>query len=177
MTLPTDTRGKAAGSSYFKAEQGQNKMMIVGPVVTGYQYWTKDGVKRSPEVFEEPLEGVRMEEVKDTDGNVVGEEPEKQQFYWALPLYNFKTEAFELAQFTQKGIREELLSLQNNEDWGDPVGNYTITIDKTGERFKTKYKVNANPVKDDKAKAVLAEIMEKYKASPIDVSAALFKTE
>ena len=173
MTLPTDTRGEAAGSGYFKAEQGQTEMLIVGPVVTGYQYWTEDGVIRSAEVFEEPLEGVRMRDKKDKDGNVTGKEPEKQQFYWAMPLYNFKTEMFEIAQFTQKGIREDLLAYQENKDWGDPTGNYTLTLDKSGEGFKTEYKLMANPANDEK-KAAIAKIMAKYNLAPIDISEHLF---
>lgn len=173
MSLPTDTKGQAAGAGYFKAEQGQTEVLIVGPVVTGYQFWKLDGVERSPEVFEEPLQGVRMRDVKDKAGNLVGQEPEKQQFYWAMPLYNFKTESFELAQFTQKGIREELLALQTNAKWGDPTGNYTITIDKSGEGFKTEYKLMPNP-NDDASKAIIAGVMEKYKVNPIDVAGILF---
>lgn len=173
MSLPQDTRGEAAGSGYFKAEQGQTEILIVGPVVTGYQYWTDAGVERSPEVFEEPLQGVRQRDKKDKDGNVVGKEDEKQQFYWAMPLYNFKTEKFEIAQFTQKGIREDLLAYQQNDNYGDPTGKYTLTISKSGEGFKTEYKVMANPVNDEK-KAQIAAIMEKYNASPIDVYANLF---
>lgn len=174
MSLPTDTRGEAAGSSFFKPEQGQTEVLIVGPVVTGYQYWKEGdgGVVRSREVFEEPLEGVRMKEITDKKTGVKSTVPEKQQFYWALPLYNFKTKSYELWQITQKGIRDELLKLQNNTNWGDPTGTYTITIDKSGEGLKTEYSIMANPTNDAK-KAELAEIMAKYTA-PIDVDAILF---
>lgn len=175
MSLPTDTRGEAAGSNYFAIEPGQNEILIVGPAITGYQYWRdKGGPVRQPEVFDEPLpDDARMRDVKDKNGNVVGREKEKQQFYWAMPVYNFKTKNFELAQFTQKGIRDGLLSKQNNPNWGDPVGKYTITIDKSGTSFQTKYTVEANPA-DDAKKAEIAAIMEKYNANPIDVAGDLF---
>lgn len=176
MTLPTDTRGEAAGSGFFKAEQGQTEVMLVDSVVTGYQAWMLDGsCKKQPEVFEEPIEGIRKKKIKDKDGNVTGEEDEKQQFYWAVALYNFETKQFEVAQFTQKGIRDELLGLQNNKNWGDPVGNYTITIEKSGEGLQTRYKVTANPA--EKRKDELKEIMEQYKASPINVAEVLFGKE
>lgn len=175
MSLPTDTRGAAAGSQYLKLETGQTELLIVGDVVTGYQYWKEvGGCVRSREVFVEPLDGVRMKDKKDKQGNVIGKEPEKQQFYWAFPVYNFKTEAFELAQITQKGIRDELLALQNNPNWGNPIGAYTITISKSGEGFKTEYKVMANPTTEEK-KALVAEIMAKYAESPIDVEGNLFE--
>lgn len=177
MSLPTDTRGAAASSQYLKLEQGQTELLIVGEVITGYQYWKQDGgAVRSRDVFEEPLDGVRLKDKKDKQGNVIGKEPEKQQFYWAMPVYNFKTSAFELAQITQKGIRDELLAFQNNADWGNPVGRYTFTISKSGEGFKTEYKVMANPVTEAK-KAVIDEIMAKYAENPMDVEGSLFGNE
>ena len=39
MSLPQDVKGEAAGSAYFSIEPGQNEFLIVGPAVTGYQYW------------------------------------------------------------------------------------------------------------------------------------------
>lgn len=174
MSLPKDTRGEAAGSGFFKAEQGQTEFLILDAVVTGYQAWMLDGTcRKQPEVFAEPIEGIRLRDKKDKAGNVVGQEPEKQQFYWAMALYNFKTEQVEIAQFTQKGIRDELLALQNNAKWGDPTGKYTITLDKSGEGFKTEYKLMPNP-NDEASTAKIAEIMAAYKASPVDVRAVLF---
>ncbi len=175
MSLPTDTKGQAAGSSYLVLEPGLTEILIVGPALTGYQYWREEGGPvRQAEVFEEPLpDDARMRDIKDKHGNVTGREKEKQQFYWAMPVYNFKTKKFELAQFTQKGIREGLLSKQNNPNWGDPVGRYTITIDKSGTGLQTKYAVEANPA-DEAKKAEIARIMEEYQANPIDVEGDLF---
>lgn len=175
MSLPQDVKGDAAGSSYLTIEPGQTEILIVGPAVVGYQYWKNEGGPvRQPNVFDEPLpDNCRMKDIKDKSGNIVGSEKEKQQFYWAMPVYNFKTKNFELAQFTQKGVREELLKLQNNPNWGDPTGKYTITIDKSGTGFQTKYSVMANPATDER-KAELAVILAKYNASPIDVAGDLF---
>lgn len=180
MSLPKDTRGEAAGSSFLKLDAGQTELLILPGTITGYQYWRlgADGkleCVRSAEVFAEPIPDVRMRDVKDKDGNIVGQEPEKQQFYWAMPVYNFKTESFELAQFTQKGVRDDLKALNDNPNWGDPSGKYTVTITKTGEGFQTKYKVDGNPTSDEK-KAQIADIVAKYNASPIDVAGTLFGT-
>jgi len=177
MSLPTDTKGQAARSNYLTIDQGQTEILIVGPAVTGYQYWRENaGPVRQAEVFDEPLpDDARMKDIKDKSGNIVGREKEKQQFYWAMPVYNFKTKMFELAQFTQKGVREDLLKLQNNPSWGDPTGKYTVTIDKSGTGFQTKYSVMGNPA-DEAKKAELAAIMQKYAANPINVAAELFGT-
>lgn len=171
MSLPNDTRGKAAGGAYFKPEAGNSKVLIVGEVITGYQYWTNRGeVFRSPEMFTETPD-IRVRVETDNDGNEVSK-PEKQQFFWALPVYNFETEGFEVWQVTQKGIRDTLVALQANEDWGDPTGTYSITINKKGEGLDTKYTVTPNPVEKDKEK--IAAAMEQYAGSEIDLETMLF---
>ena len=85
-----------------------------------------------------------MRKVKNEDGSET-EEAEKQQYFWAMPVYNFKTENIEVWQVTQKGIRDALAALQSGE-WGDPTGKFTITISKEGEGLKTKYNVTPNPI-------------------------------
>lgn len=178
MTLPTDTRGAAAKSNYLTFDPGQTEVLIVGPAITGYQYWKLEGGPvRQADVFDEPLpDDCRLTDLKDKAGNVVGSAKEKQQFYWAMPVWNFKTKAFELAQFTQKGVRDGLLKFQENPKLGDPTGKYTISIDKSGTGFTTKYSVMANPTSDEN-KVEIAEIMEAYKAKSIDVAAELFGTK
>lgn len=180
MTLPTDTRGQAAGSSFTKFEAGATELLLLPTAITGYQYFTKPdaaGKKtcvRSPEVFAEPIADIAMRSVKDKDGNIVGEEPEKQQFYWAMPVYNYRTQAFEIAQLTQKGIRDDLLALKNNPaGLGDPTGQYTITVTKTGEKLQTRYRVDGNPLTEEK-KTEIAGIIAKFNENPINVSDTLF---
>lgn len=175
MPLPTDTRGKAAGSQFTALEQGQNKVLIVGDAVPGYQYWTANGVKTSSEVFLE-TPGIKMKKVKDKETGVESEVPDKQQYFWAVPIYNFKSESFEIFKITQKGVRDDLANLQSNDEWGDPVGKYTVTISKSGEGFETKYTVTPNPV-NDASKVAIAEIMETYKADEINVGKTIFPNE
>lgn len=174
MSLPTDTRGAAAGSSYTKFEQGATELLILGDAVPGYQYWTEDGVKRSREVFAE-TPGIRQKKVKDKKTGVETLENEKQQYFWALPVYNFKTANVEMWQITQKGLRDKLAALQANDNWGDPTGKYTITVTKSGEGFETKYEVTPNPNQTEKAKASIAHAIEAYKENELDVESDLFK--
>lgn len=172
MTLPTDARGEAS-QGFFKPLAGQTEILILGPAVTGYQYWQEGdaGVVRSRTVFDEPLPNVRKREVEDKKTGVKSMVDEKQQFYWALPVYNFATKTCELWQITQKGVREALLGLQNNAKWGDPTGKYSITIDKSGQGLLTEYKLTPNPI-DDAQKVEIAAIMGKFKG--MDIESILF---
>jgi hypothetical protein len=169
MALPTDVSGGVGGGDYFKPEKGQNKILIVGEPVVGYEYWTQDDKPvRSREKFTE-TPNIKVREVE-KDG-VKSMKEDTQKFFWALPVYDFKDEAYKLWQVTQKTLRDNLASLQNNADWGNPIGNYTISIDRQGENLTTKYTVMANPTKDKKA---LDKIVADYAVSPIDVDKAMF---
>lgn len=171
MPLPTDTSGGVGGGNYFKPAMGQNKILIVGDAVTGYEYWTnQDKVVRSTTKFEETPD-IKIRQVKNQKTGEMENKEDTQKFFWAMPVYDFKDETFKLWQVGQKAIKENLASLQANADWGNPVGNYTISIDRKGEGLLTEYTVMANPVKDKKP---LEEIMKKYAQNPIDVAKSLF---
>jgi hypothetical protein len=169
--LPTDTTGGVGGGDYFKPAMGQNKILIVGDAITGYEYWTsQDKPVRSKEKFTD-MPDVKIRQVKNQKTGAMEDKPDTQKFFWAMPVYDFKDQTYKLWQVTQKSIKESLSSLQNNADWGNPVGTYTISIDRKGEGLLTEYSIMANPVKDAKE---LEAIMKAYKATPIDVAGALF---
>lgn len=169
--LPTDTTGGVGGGDYFKPAMGQNKILIVGDAITGYEYWTADdkAVRSKTKFAETP--NIKVRQQKNQKTGEMEEKADTQKFFWAMPVYDFKDETYKLWQVTQKSIKESLASLQGNEDWGNPVGKYTISIDRKGEGLTTEYSIMANPVKDTKQ---LEEIMKAYKTSPIDVEGALF---
>ncbi len=169
--LPQDTSGGVGGGDYFKLATGQNKILIVDEAVVGYEYWTQDDKPvRSKIKFEEPLNNPKIRQVKNKKTGEMEDKVETQKFFWALPVYDFKDETYKLWQVTQKGIRENLASLQANADWGNPVGNYTISIDKKGEGLLTEYTVMGNPAKDKKE---IDKIMAGY-TTKIDIDGALF---
>jgi hypothetical protein len=172
MALPTDTNGGLGGGDYFKPAIGQNKILIVGDAVIGYEYWTaEDKPVRSKAKFNEPLDNPKVRQVKNQKTGEMENKTDGQKFFWAMPVYDFKDETFKLWQVTQKGLRDNLASLQTNADWGNPVGQYTINIDRKGEGLLTEYTVMANPVKDKK---VLDAIMAKYAQSPMNVDEMMF---
>lgn len=169
--LPTDTSGGVGGGDYFKPAQGQNKILIVGDAIVGYEYWTnQDKCIRSKEKFTD-MPDLKIRQVKNIKTGETEDKLDNQKFFWAMPVYDFSDETFKLWQVTQKSIKESLSSLQKNDDWGNPVGKYTISIDRKGEGLLTEYNVMANPTKDAK---VIDEIMKKYKETPINVESSLF---
>lgn len=171
MSLPTNTSGGLGGGDFFKAAAGQNKIAILDDAIEGYEYWTNDTkVVRSKEKFTETPD-IKIRQVTNEKTGETENKEDKQKYFWAVPVYNFNTKAVEVFQISQKGIRDSLANLQANEDWGDPTGSYTITINKSGEGLLTKYEVTPNPTKE----GVLDKIMADYKAAPVDVEGIFFK--
>lgn len=178
MPLPTDTRGGLGGGEFFKAAAGNTKILILDDAIEGYEYWTtEDKPVRSETKFEEPLENAKVRKVKqknkETGVEEEVEQPDRQRYFWAVPVYNFNTDSVEVFQITQKGIRDQLVAIQSNEDWGNPVKSYTLTLNKTGEGLKTEYKVTPNPDKED-TKAKVEEAVKAYEASPMDLKSIFF---
>lgn len=96
-----------------------------------------------------------------------------------MPVYDFSTQTFGIWLITQKGLREELLALQNNLNWGDPTGRYSVTVNKSGTGLQTKYKVDGNPgcFTNEEKKVELVSIMDKYSTNTIDITGDIFGAE
>jgi hypothetical protein len=85
--------------------------------------------------------------------------------FWAFVVWNFETKQIEILEITQVTIQTALQSLIQNEDWGDPR-QYSITVNRTGEKMETKYAVLPSPAKD-----VPAEILKAYEEKYINLDA------
>lgn len=170
MGLPTDVSGGIGGGDYFKPEKGQNKILIVGEVVTGYEYWTQSDKPVRSKVKFETTPDIKVRSIKNKDTGEMEMKSDSQRFFWAMPVYDFKDESYKLWQVPQKGLRDSLASLQNNADWGNPIGQYTISIDRTGEDLTTKYTVMANPTKDA---SELEALVAGYADHSIDIEKVL----
>lgn len=169
--LPGDTSGGIGGGDFFKVEKGQNKILIVGEVITGYEYWTNDDKPvRSREKFAD-TPNIKVRQVRNDKTGETETKADSQRFFWAMPVYDHKDKSYKLWQVTQKSLRDSLASLQNNPDWGNPIGTYSISIDRQGDNLTTKYTVIANPTKDAEA---LAAIVAAYSESAIDLDKRMF---
>lgn len=172
MALPTDTSGgMGGGADFFKPAKGQNKVLIVGEVVTGYEYWTGDNKPVRSKTTFDATPGIRQVKKKNNDGSEVMVD-DKQKFFWALPVYDYNDKTIKVWQIGQKGVRDALVALQANDDWGDPVGRYSITLNKEGDGLTTKYTVTPNPIKE--GDETIAAARAAYEANPVDIEGTLF---
>lgn len=149
--LPENYEAPKSGGAYFKPQQGENKLRILGNPILGNVGWkTVDG-KRTPV-------RVRMGESLPADVDEV-------KHFWALPIYDYREKSIKVWEITQATIRETIEHLSKDEDWGDPL-EYGLTVTKTGEKMETKYTVTPAP-----KKPLPDEILEEWAKTPVNLEA------
>lgn len=114
----------------MKFQQGQNKIRILARPIMGHVAWNTENKPIRVRMDEKmPMERVRIEN---------GEK--KVKHFWAMPVWNYSEKLVQILEITQVTIQGGIKSYSQNDDWGSPL-NYDITIEKTGEKKLTEYKV------------------------------------
>lgn len=157
--LPPNYTAPKANNNYMKFEKGENKFRILSNTITGYEYWTHD--KKPVRLHEQPQE--RPADLKPRN--------EKEHWlnsvkhFWAMVVWNYKTESIQILQITQGGIQNKLLELDNDPDWGHPNG-YDLVVNRSGEGMETKYSIVPKPHKE-----ISKEIKKAYEDKPVNLNA------
>lgn len=164
--VPKDYEAPKNTGLYMKLEDGSNKFLPLGPTVMGYEYWTTENkAVRQTEAFKKTPEDIKL----DDKGK-----PTKIKHFWAFPVWNYAGKQVQLLQISQKSVMDSMLSYIKSEDWGNPILNYSFTVDKKGKGFETTYTVMANPKKDIPAE--ITTTWEEVK-NDFDTEAMLFPVE
>lgn len=160
--VPVETPSN--GGLFMKLQEGENKIRIIAPPLTGYVYW---GVDDKP---------YRLRNFIDRPYNMREEGqygPEKVKHFWALTVWDYGTQSVRVLEITQSVIREQIMKLDADVDWGDPR-NYNLKIVKTvkninAQRKEVKYSVIPSPSANVPEMAI-ASLNE----NPIDLNALYF---
>jgi hypothetical protein len=157
------TGGSGGSGSYMKLEQGENKVRIVGTLddggfITGMIGWGEDEEgNRKP--FRWQVDETQPRSFKD-----------KPKEFFAFKVYNYATESVQVLEITQRSIKDELVNLGNDEEWGD-FRKYDIAIIRNGVDLETQYAVTPKPHKkmtEEQRKMILGK--------EVDLS-ALYRSE
>lgn len=152
--FPEDYKVPKTSTGFMKFLKGDNLFRFLARPVMGFEYWTEDDKPvRSKNAFDSLPENAK----KDKDGNVL-----KAKHIWIAPVYNYDEGEVAILTITQKGVQEAILGLTHDKDWGNPM-HYDIKVNREGDGFDTKYKVNPKPKKD--LDPAIAEVWEGNKES------------
>lgn len=159
--LPKKYEVPAGPSNYLRFEQGENKFRILASPVLGLVGWKKNDKGENRPVRVPHGESMPVDKV---------DNPEEVRHFWAMPVWNFKTESVQVLEITQKTIQRTLRALSRDEEWGSPL-EYSLSVVREGEGMKTEYQVIPSP-----PSKLTEKIKNAYKEVKIDLT-ALFRNE
>jgi hypothetical protein len=120
-------------SRYLKfKEEGKYRFRILTKPVTGFEYFTNENKPvRQKEEFEElPMDIKKGERIKE---------------FWAFVVWDCNDKMIKICEINQQTIKEPILALSEDEDYGDPRG-YDIEVTRVGRSLEdTKYTLIAKP--------------------------------
>lgn len=134
--------------AYFKPSETKTKIRIMGRPITG---WIDRQDKQPTRTKEKPT------------SNYDNARPAKH--FWAMVIWNYVKEQFEIREITQATIREQLTILKD-WDWGNPV-KYDLVVHKEWKDLDTKYFVSTTP---SGITPVAQEVNDKFINMTIDLN-------
>jgi len=136
--LPAEDK-EPISSNYMKLKEGDNKIRILSNAVIGWVYWEDDGDNRKP---------VRVRKEVDVPEKYLmqANQKERAKYFWSFVVYNYAAAKIQILELTQKTIREQIRSYNEDSDWGDPK-DYDLKIERDEKTEKTKYNVKPSPKK------------------------------
>jgi len=160
--LPENYEIPSSGGNYYKLEQGENRFRILASPLMGNEYWNHENKPvRRPTGIRIIITDIREEK----DGSLG-----RVKHFWAMPVWDYKSESVKILQITQKSILTAIKELAKDEDWGTPL-NYDLSITRTGEGLETEYNVKPKPAKFLEKNA--RDAWEKLQADGFDISELL----
>lgn len=134
MSLPKNYEVPTKDSSYFKPQDGDNKVRLLSDFQVGFVYWTNERkpirLKKHPK--ETPAD-------MDTTGTI--------KEMWLALVWDYATEKVAIWEITQATIMRSIYEYEKDEEYGDSKG-YDIKVNRAGKELETKYDVRAGIPKE-----------------------------
>jgi hypothetical protein len=152
-----------AESSYFKLQDGDNRVHILAKPTVGYS--AKVGGKFVHKKSDDDFNGLDVEQPK--FGTPV-------KYFWAMPVWNCEDKRVQILEITQKQIMYGLEQLDENPKWGG-ITRHNTNIMRGESNGRVQYATVAEPndlTDDDKSKikAVKVDMSRLFNGeNPIEV--------
>jgi hypothetical protein len=128
-------------SLYTKIPQGEVKLRILTPATVGWEGWCNNKPVRFPAEYR-----ISKEERAALDTDNYNPDKKKWRQFAVTVVYNYTEECVQYWQFTQAQIRDQLMKLASDTDWGK-LTDYDIKVKREGEKVETKYTITPLPKK------------------------------
>src|SRR3989304_1467359 len=125
--IPEGYSVKSGDSNYMKFEKGENRFRILEKPIIGYEIW----IDKKPLRFR--LNEAIPHEKADKAASQVEDGRAFVKEFWAMPVWDYKTESVRILEITQKRILKAIETLARNAKWGSPLG-YDLVVTRSGEK-------------------------------------------
>ena len=141
--LPDNYSIPSKDSAYTKYVEGENRIRVLGSAITGLELWVEGKPLRR-----RVTENFTREELERADTNTFTGKKKTPDYFWAFPVWNYKTDRVEILEVRQVTIMRGIEDYLQDEDYGRDPKKYdlVITRDESGERIE--YRVKAKPPKN-----------------------------
>jgi hypothetical protein len=139
---------------YTKIKNGETKLRILSKALLGWEGWFQNKPVRFPYDY-----SITSDEYGTLDKDNYDSSKAKWKQFAVCVVWNYNESCVQYWQFNQKQVREQLMQLAQDSDWGD-VTKYDIKIKREGEKMETKYTLipsNKAPLSD----TILAMVHDK----------------
>lgn len=120
---------KSEGGKYTKLQDGTTKIRILTSPIIGWEYFNNEN---KPQRSRIPYTGIPAD----------SKEGRKPKEFWSFVIYNYEEKRVQVMTVTQNSIKEQLIALSRDADFGDPK-TYDLKITKSGKGLETKYTLMA----------------------------------
>jgi len=133
--LPEGYTVNQGGGKYLKPDLWEQKIRILWNSLLWWVDWDRSWEKPDPVFTREKK--AQINEWKDN----------RPKEFWKFPAWDYKAKVIGIYTITQNTIKEAIVSLYNNPEWGDPK-EYDLNIVGTGDWLARKYNVQPSPKKE-----------------------------
>lgn len=141
--LPKDEKIPASGGNYMRFESGENRFRILSSAITGLELW----VDRKP-IRHKTLDQFTSEQLAKADINTFTGSKKTPTYFWAFPVYNYKTGKVEILEITQKTIMNSVMTYLDDPDYGREPWLYDFVVTRDDNSDPVQYLVRAKPPKE-----------------------------
>ena len=161
--LPENFEAPKGESKYLKLKIGQTKFLPLDSAIVGYIAWSE-----SKPIRRKTLKEIESENYDKFDKSG---KPQNPKYFIAFPVWDYESQSVKIIEITQNSIINAINNFYLDSEWGDPVMNYSFTIEGTGEGIERRYSVRANP-----PRPIETKIAEEFAENPVNLD-ALFDGE
>jgi hypothetical protein len=158
--LPKGESIPESSSNYMRLSEPENRFRVLASAITGYELWVEGKPQRRKKADE-----FTADELQKADINKFNGKKRVPTYFWAFPVFNYKTQKIEILEITQVTIMRGIEDYLKDSDYGDPK-RYDLIVVRDDSKEILEYRVKAKP-----PIALNKEIVRVFEDTPINLNA------